>query len=608
MTFDELREKAHSLPLAPGVYIMQDKTNTVIYVGKAKKLRNRVSQYFVDSSSHTPKTRKMVSLIDHFDTIVARSEFEALVLECSLIKRYLPRYNILLKDDKGYPYIRIDLKKPYPVMELINRVADDGAEYFGPYGGRYITQQVIDTIHQTFQLPGCSKVFPRDRGKERPCLNFHLGNCAGWCREEMDMTEYRARMEQAVQILRGKYRQVSDALRAEMEQAADELRFEKAAQLRDRMKAIESLGQKQLVTAGTMAHTDVVGYFENETKACFSVLHYVGGNLLDKDYQFVPPTGDRAEAIGSLVKQYYMTRGAAPKEILLPEPMEDAELFEELLQQTYGKRVHIRVPQRGDGVQLVSMAERNAREEAERITTREERARGTLIQLQQLLHLPEFPARLEAYDISNTAGTDIVASMTVFADGKPKKKDYKQFKIRGLDDQDDYASMQQVLRRRFTHFLAGDDGFSEKPDALLIDGGANHAKCVEQVLAEMGVSVPVFGMVKDNRHRTRALITSDGNEIGISGNPALFALIGNIQEQTHRFAITYHRKLQSRHVRESTLEAIPGIGQTRRKLLLKTFRSVRAVSEAELDELRRILPLNAAQAVYDHFHPKEETP
>ena len=429
MTFEELKDKALSLPYEPGVYIMQDKSGQVIYVGKAKKLKNRVSQYFQDSSSHTPKTRKMVSQIDHFDVIVAASEFEALVLECSLIKRHMPKYNILLKDDKGYPYLRVDLREEYPVMELVSRVVDDGASYFGPYGGRYVTQMVIDTLRLTLKLPGCSKRFPRDLGKERPCLNYHMNNCDAWCQLSRSPEEYRARMQQAVLMLQGGYAQVEQQLREKMEQAAENLQFEQAAELRDRMQAVQSLGKRQLVTAGTMANTDVIGYYQSEAKACFAVLHYVDGNLLDKDYEILPVSDDESDAVSTLVKQYYLARGAAPKVVLLPCAMDDSALFEQLLFQNLHKKVHIRAPQRGDNLRLVELAQKNAREEAERVTTKAERAAGALQLLQQMLSLEKPLHRLESYDISNIAGTDIVASMVVFVDGKPSKKDYKRFKI-----------------------------------------------------------------------------------------------------------------------------------------------------------------------------------
>lgn len=459
MTFEELKDKALSLPYEPGVYIMQDKAGTVIYVGKAKKLKNRVSQYFQDTAAHTPKTRKMVSQIDHFDTIVARSEFEALVLECSLIKRHMPKYNILLKDDKGYPYLRVDLTEDYPTMQMVSKTAGDKASYFGPFGGRSVTQHVIDTLRLTLKLPGCSKQFPRDLGKDRPCLNFHMNNCDGWCQLSRSQKEYHARMEQAVLILQGSYKKVADELRMQMEGAAEKLQFELAASLRDRLRAVESLGERQLVTAGTMANTDVIGYYQNEARACFAVLHYVNGSLLDKEYEILSPADDPQEAVSALVKQFYLARGTAPKVILTPFELEDAELFSALLQQELNKKVLIRMPQRGDNVRLVELAHKNAREEAERITTKAERRTGTLGALADMLHLPDIPHRMEAYDISNLAGTDIVASMVVFQDGRPLKSAYKRFRVEGLTDQDDYASMHQILLRRLTHYVQQDAGF-----------------------------------------------------------------------------------------------------------------------------------------------------
>lgn len=422
MTREELKQAALSLPLEPGVYLMKNASGAVIYVGKAKKLKNRVTQYFQDTASHTAKTRRMVAQVDCFDTIAAATEFEALVLECSLIKHYMPKYNILLKDDKGFPYLRLDLREAYPVITLANRVLDDGAKYFGPYGGRGRSQQVIEAIRSAFHLPGCSKKFPRDIGKDRPCLNFQMNRCDGWCRKEMSQADYRGRMEQAALLLEGKHQNLLDELHEQMEAAAGRLAFEEAAELRDRYRAIERLGQRQLVTAGTMADTDVIGWYQTEAKACFAVLHFIKGNLMDKDYELLPVPDEPAEALSALVKQYYLTRRAAPGRVFLPFSMEDAEPFEQLLQKELEKRVRIRVPQRGDGKRLVELAVKNAREEAERATSAAERLSGTLVLLQGMLGLAVPPRRLEAYDISNLAGTDIVASM----DGLPGRKTEKE--------------------------------------------------------------------------------------------------------------------------------------------------------------------------------------
>jgi len=605
MTFEELKEKARSLPLAPGVYIMRDKTDKVIYVGKAKKLKNRVSQYFQDTASHSPKTRIMVSKIHHFDVIVAASEFEALVLECSLIKRYLPKYNILLKDDKGYPYLRMNMKDLYPRLELVSKLADDGADYYGPYGGRSVTHDVMEAIRLTLKLPGCSKQFPRDVGKERPCLNYHMNQCAGWCQESKTCTEYRETILQARELLRGNYKAVADQIREQMLAAADNLEFELAASLRDRLLSVENLGQKQLVTAGTLADTDVVGYGETEAKACFAILHFSGGNLLDKDYEVFARPDDKAEAVSSLLKQYYLSRGLAPKRVLLPFEIEDSDLFAQLLEQQLGRKPKIHIPQRGDNVRLVELACKNAFEEAQRLTGKEERVNATLALLGKSLNM-EPPARMESYDISNISGTDIVASMVVFQEGKPRKSDYKRFKLEGLSNQDDYASMHQIIKRRFAHYKAGDPGFDQAPDLLLIDGGVAHARIALQALQEMDLSFPVFGMVKDNRHRTRALVTPEGREIRIDHTPAIFALIGNVQEETHRFAITFHRQLRSKRLRYSELDEIPGIGPKRKQELLRQFKSLTAIGKATLPELERLLPKDAAAAVYHHFREKEE--
>lgn len=604
MTFDELKEKALSLPYEPGVYIMRDQTDKVIYVGKAKKLKNRVSQYFQDTASHTPKTRIMVSKIHHFDVIVAASEFEALVLECSLIKRYMPKYNILLKDDKGYPYLRLDMREVYPKITLVSKLSDDGAEYFGPFGGRSVTHDVMEALRLTLKLPGCHLQFPRDVGKGRPCLNYHMNQCAGWCQEGKSCTEYRQTMMQARELLRGNYKSVADEIRGQMLGAAENLEFELAASLRDRLQAVENLGQKQLVTAGTLADTDVIGYGETEAKACFAVLHFSGGNLLDKEYEVFPKPDEKTEAVSSLMKQFYLSRGLVPKRVLLPFALEDADLFSQLLEQQLGRLPKLLVPQRGDNVRLVELACKNAQEEAERVTGKDERVSATLTLLGKMLMMAP-PLRIESFDISNISGTDIVASMVVFQAGRPHKSGYKRFKVEGLDNQDDYASMYQVVKRRFAHYQEGNNGFEEAPNLILIDGGVNHANTAVHALRDLELAFPVFGMVKDDRHRTRALVTPEGQEIRIDNNQAVFSLIGNIQEETHRFAITYHRQLRSKRLRYSELDAIPGIGPKRKQELLRQFKSIQSIRQATLPELERLLPKDAAAAVYAHFRETE---
>ena len=611
MTFDELKEKAHALPLKPGVYIMQDAKNEVIYVGKAKALKNRVSQYFANLASHTEKTRAMVSQIDHFDVIVADSEFEALVLENSLIKRHQPRYNILLKDDKGYPYIRLTVKEPYPRFSLANRAWEDGARYFGPYGSRGATQNIVDALRVALKLPSCSRKFPRDIGKERPCLNYHMGQCDGYCRKEMDQSRYREAIDQAIRLLEGKFQEVGDELQAEMEQAAEELRFEKAAELRDRYRAIELLGKRQKVVAGSLADTDVVGFFQGEaTKSCFVVLHFAGGDLAAKDWELIdtPMEEDRADILSALVRQYYAPRGQIPKQILLPCALEDEVPLMRLFSEQAGHRVELVTPQRGAKMDLIRLANKNAAEEVERWTTREERQSKLMELLGRMLGLEAPPRRIESYDISNQGADDIVASMVVYVNARPLKRDYRRFKLKDMDGPDDYASMDQVLRRRFQRYLDGDEKFADKPDLLLIDGGVNHANVAVRVLEELNLSIPVFGMVKDDRHRTRALVTPEGREIGIQANQAVFSLIGQIQEETHRFAIEFHRQQQNQRVKGSVLDKIPGVGEKRRADLLKHFKSVKNIKAASLAELEEAVPKNTARAVYEYFNQKTEEP
>ena len=603
MNIEELKLKAASLPMEPGVYIMRDEKNHVIYVGKAKKLRNRVSQYFQDTASHSPKTRLMVSKIDHFDVIVAGSEFEALVLECAQIKRYMPKYNILLKDDKGYPYIRLDVREEYPALTLAAKLQSDGALYFGPYGSRGTTQKLIKTISEIFQLPTCGKRFPREMGKGRPCLNYHMNQCYGWCQKSTSREQYRAIIQQVRQLLSGNYNQVLDSLKREMNDAAEALNFELAARLRDRVLAIQSLSKKQFVTAGNPVETDTIGYGETESKACFAVLHFTDGELVDKEYEIISPEDPQA-TVSSLLKQYYLSRGIAPKTVLLPFALEDQELFAQLLYQEFGRKTTLKVPMRGDNVRLMELACKNAKEEAQRISQKEEKHKATLTLLEKMLAISKAD-RIESYDISNISGTDNVAGMVVFVDGKPKKSEYKKFKVDLNGMQDDYGSMRQVLHRRFTDLLQQKKGFETAPDLLLIDGGVTHAQVAIEVLNSLGLHFPVFGMVKDDHHKTRALVTADGREIRIDNQQSIFAFIGSIQEETHRFAISYHRKLRSKRLQYSQLDNIPGIGQVRKQELLKHFSSIKAIKMASLAELEHYLPHHAALAVYHHFHESE---
>lgn len=600
---EKLLEKANKLPMLPGVYIMLDESGQVIYVGKAKKLKNRVTSYF--RGSHLPKVEAMVQKVADFNVIVVNSEFESLILENSLIKQHQPHYNILLKDDKGYPFIRLDKKAPYPRFTIVSSAKKDGAVYFGPFGGRSVTRDIIDAASKAVGLATCSKRFPRDIGRDRPCLNYHMGNCRGWCRGELSAEEYRLAVEQVCLILGGKTAELIDELTAKMQEASEHLRFEAAAELRDRIRAIQSVSNKQKVIATAFSDTDAVGFVRG-AKSCFVVLHFNDGSLTGKDFELVPePLESDGEAVSAYMRQYYASRGVMPKNILLREMPEDADALSQMLAQMACRRVSIEAPQRGDRLRLVERAEMNASEEILRATTAQQRRTNTLLWLQKSLELPEYPERIEAFDVSNLGDTGIVAAMTVHKDGKPYKKDYRKFKIRELDIRDDYASMSQAVYRRFAHLKNGDGGFTEMPQLLLIDGGITHAAAAERSLGELGISVPVFGMVKDDRHRTRALVTSAGHEICINGNPAVFALIGNIQEETHRFAIEYQRSLRNVSF-GSELNSIPGVGSVRKNELLRHFKTLKAIRAASMDELTVVVPKNTAKAVFDHYHKNED--
>lgn len=605
MTKDELREKANDLPLQPGVYLMMDRTGKVIYVGKAKKLKNRVSQYFQDSASHTLKTRQMVSQVDHFDTIFVSSEFEALVLENSLIKRHMPRYNILLKDDKGYPFVRLGRGR-YPKFTMVNRPANDGAKYFGPFGGRFETRQAIDAVCQALRLPTCRRQFPRDIGAERPCLNFHMGRCDGFCRPEMPEADYDRRIEQACQLLEGRSKQLIRDMTADMETEAEALRFEQAAQLRDRIQAISALSKKQTVIAGLCADTDVWGVFRGAGKSGYAVLHMEGGNLAGRETELLnaPMEETAAELLAAVTAQYYLPRAILPHEILLCVDTGDCEELSEALTQRAGHRVWVHVPQRGEKSTLADMAIRNAQEEVQRATTAEEKTAYTLELLQKMLNLPQPPKRMESFDISNTGSSDIVASMVVFQGGRPLKSAYRRFQIKELTEghPDDYASMREVLRRRLQRAADGDEKFLPLPDVFLIDGGITHANTALEVAQSFGCTIPIFGMVKDDRHRTRALVTPEGREIGIVNQQAVFSLIGQIQEETHRFAITYHHQRHTKSTMRSALDGIPGLGTKRQAELKRRLGTIRAIREADEETLAAILPKNTAHAVWLHFH------
>ena len=607
VTFEELKEKAHRLPQLPGVYLMHNKEGIVIYVGKAKSLRNRVSQYFADLAAHTLKTRRMVSNIDYFETIFSNSELDALLLENTLIKKYKPKYNILLKDDKGYPFIRIS-KEPYPKLSVAGRREKDDALYFGPYGGRGTANMAIRLLSETFLLPSCTRKFPRDIGKERPCLQLHMKKCCGVCTGALSPEAYQDIIRQCIQVLEGKSSELEEQLQEKMEQAAEEMLFEQAAVYRDRIRAIQKLRQSRIAVVTGGADTDALGYAVRGSRACIVRLSYRGGVLVDRSKILLDglDEGDAADSLESFLQQYYTKLNWAPKTICLSHEIEDQQAMEAYLSDLRGTKCTIQLPQRGEKRREVQLALDNAALELAEAEDVEQRTGKTLQLLQEMLGLSATPVRMEAYDISNTAGSEPVASMTVFHNGKPLKSAYKKFKIKIAVGGDDYGAMAEVLGRRLDRALEEDESFLPLPDLFLIDGGQGQAKVALEQLEQRGLKIPLYGMVKDDHHRTRALITAEGQEFGISATPAVFALIGRIQEETHRFAITFHRTLRSKGMRKSSLEGIPGIGAAREKALLKRFGTVRAIMNADLDQLKAVLPEQAAQAVYHHFKEKRQ--
>lgn len=598
-----LAKKANNLPLLPGVYIMKDKDSAVIYVGKAKQLKNRVSSYF--HGEHLPKVEAMVKKVRDFDVIVANSEFEALVLENSLIKRHRPQYNILLKDDKGYPFIKLETNISYPKFRLANRDLKDGAKYFGPFGSRGKTYSIIDTISKLLNLPTCNKSFPKDFRKSRPCLNYHMGHCRGWCSGEIPEEEYNLAIKRAQMILSGNAKDLIKELETAMYAASDEMNFEQAADLRDRIKAVKSLTQKQRVISAVYADTDAIG-FHRGAKTCFAVLHYVDGDLADKNVELMEePLENDAEAISKLLVQYYSKRTVFPKYILLQMEIDDVEAMEQYLSDLSGRRVYVETPKRGDRQKLVETARVNAEQESERASTAIQKTNKTLEWLKDSLVLDKIPERIEAFDVSNLGNEGIVAAMTVFSNGKALKRDYRKFKIKDVVIQDDYASMHEAVYRRFSRAVNGDIKFAILPDLLLIDGGVGHVRAAEEALNELGLNIPTYGMVKDSRHKTNALVNSKGEEISIRAKQLVYNFIFGIQEETHRFAIEYQRSLRNEKL-NTGLQDIKGVGEKRRNELLMYFKTVKAIKEASINELSEVVPKNVAETIHAKFHSGED--
>lgn len=603
-----LRKKAMSLPLLPGVYIMKNADGEIIYIGKAKALKNRVSQYFGSQNRHPVKVRKMVENVDRFDYIVTGSEFEALVLECSLIKQHSPKYNILLKDDKGYSYIRISEGEYRKISAVFNK-KDDGSEYIGPYLSSYSVRQSVDAANKIFKLPQCNKVFPRDFGKSRPCLNYYISQCCGLCTGKIKKSDYDEAVDGAVAFLKGDSRDIIADLRVKMEKAAEELDFEQAAKLRDRINSIERIKEKQKVVYKSVEEQDVFATADIDGSVCLAVLRFSNGRLFDSEHFFFDDPGDKEGMRSDFITSYYSMRDNIPKRVTVDGEVADRELLEQWLSEKKGKKVTVFVPARGEQLEIVNMCRKNAEEKLAIKKGRTGREIAVLDELKDLLGLKKTPEYIESYDISHTAGQDSVAGMIVFKGGKPYRKAYKRFSIKSFDGNDDYRAMNEVLTRRFSEYEKSKDsteGFGKLPDLILLDGGVGQVHAVEPVLREFGLKIPLFGMVKDNRHRTRA-ISGDGGEIAINSKRQVFTLVSEIQNEVHRFSVAYHHQKHAKRGLSLSLTEIEGVGEKRASALLKYFKTMTAIKNAEVDELSKAPGITSAvaQNIYDYYRAKD---
>ncbi len=603
-----LRKKAMSLPLLPGVYIMKNADGEIIYIGKAKALKNRVSQYFGSQNRHPIKVRKMVENVDRFDYIVTGSEFEALVLECSLIKQHSPKYNILLKDDKGYSYIRISDGEYRKISAVFNK-KDDGSEYIGPYLSSYSVRQSVDAANKIFKLPQCNKVFPRDFGKSRPCLNYYISQCCGLCTGKIKKSDYDEAVDGAIAFLKGDSRDIIADLRVKMEKAAEELDFEQAAKLRDRINSIERIKEKQKVVYKSVEEQDVFATADIDGSVCLAVLRFSNGRLFDSEHFFFDDPGDKEGMRSDFITSYYSMRDNIPKRVTVDGEVADRELLEQWLSEKKGKKVTVFVPARGEQLEIVNMCRKNAEEKLAIKKGRTGREIAVLDELKDLLGLKKTPEYIESYDISHTAGQDSVAGMIVFKGGKPYRKAYKRFSIKSFDGNDDYRAMNEVLTRRFSEYEKSKDsteGFGKLPDLILLDGGVGQVHAVEPVLREFGLKIPLFGMVKDNRHRTRA-ISGDGGEIAINSKRQVFTLVSEIQNEVHRFSVAYHHQKHAKRGLSLSLTEIEGVGEKRASALLKYFKTMTAIKNAEVDELSKAPGITSAvaQNIYDYYRTKD---
>lgn len=613
-------EELKKLPDKPGVYIMHDAQDNIIYVGKAVKLRNRVRSYFREKINRGPQIEKMVTQIARFEYIVTDSELEALVLENNLIKEHNPKYNTLLKDDKTYPYIKVTVGEAYPKVLFSRIMKKDKSRYFGPFTSAAAVKDTIELLNKLFKLRTCNRILPRDCGLDRPCLNYHIGQCMAPCQGCISQEEYRRNVDKALEFLNGNYGLILDDLQKKMEEAAENLEFEEAARYRDLFNSVRAVSQKQKITDSDCEDKDIIALDKDGDEAVVQVFFVRGGKLIGREHFYMTHVQDseKAQILLDFVKQFYAGTPFVPRELILQKEIGDIPILEEWLTARRGGRVYIRVPKKGQKEKLVELAEKNARlvleKDRERIKREEARTIGAVREIAGLLDLPVLD-RMEAFDISNISGFENVGSMVVYEKGKPKRSDYRKFRIKTVAGPDDYACMREVLTRRFTHGLeetqelknkqiAGEFGsFTKFPDLLLMDGGRGQVNIALQVLEELHLSIPVCGMVKDDNHRTRGLYYHNV-EIPIDKSSESFKLITRVQDEAHRFAIEYHRSLRSKDQVKSVLDEIPGVGPARRKALMRHFASIDEVRSATAEQLseRTEIPMHVAQEIYDFFH------
>ncbi len=603
-----LRNKTKTLTSAPGCYLMKNKQGELIYIGKAKNLKKRVTSYFRKDADHLPKVEKMVSQVYDYDYIVTESEFEALVLECSLIKQNSPKYNILLKDDKGYHYIRIS-GETWGRISAVKQLADDGATYIGPYVSSFAVTQAVEEANTAFRLPTCSRSFPGDFKKGRPCLNFHIKRCMGVCKGNISEEEYTQTLEQAVSFLRSDSGDIIRLLIEQMEQAAENLQFERAARVRDRIESIRKIGEHQKVMYTGTPDQDVIALAQGNEQAYAVVIQFRGHRLVDKLSFPLGEIEGLTAARSEFVVRYYSAQNEIPRQVSLDGEVDDLPLIERFLSERSGRKCVLHLPRRGEQVRLVEMAKTNAAELVGQESGKKGKDVAALDELARLLGLSKAPDYIEAYDISNLGSSAMVAGMVVFEHAQPLRAAYKRFSIKTITEQNDYGAMSEVLSRRIARYEQEKEsgkGFGRLPDLILLDGGKGHVSVITPIIRASGLTIPVFGMVKDDRHRTRA-IAADGGEISISAHKNAFMLLTRIQDEVHRYAIEYQRLKHKKTGFSSTLTEIEGIGPKRATALLKGMKTLRAIKEADVETLAAVqgMTRSAAQRVYDHFHEKE---